>query len=190
MTEKIEKYLPYGIVGLILLLLLKKQPTETPVTNDVKLQFTLNMLPIVQTLYYDTGVSPVIALAQASHESAWGTSALARKAYNLFGIKATSSWKNAGKPIITFYTTEKIAGIIPYTTTAEFKKYSSYDESFFDWYKLLSTYDRYKMSYNEAIAGNITGFANAISISGYATENPSIYASAIIRNAKIVEGYI
>ncbi len=44
-------------------------------------------------------LNALAVIAQAAHESAWGTSLLAREANNLFGVKATPSQIQAGQVI-------------------------------------------------------------------------------------------
>ena len=87
----------------------------------------------------DYGILPSLTIAQAILESGWGTSQLALKAKNLFGIKAFSNW--TGKRI-TMKTTEWYDGqktII----NADFRAYDSFNASIEDHNKLL-TNSRYK----------------------------------------------
>ena len=74
-----------------------------------------------------------VVFAQAALESAWGTSRLAREACNLFGIKATPSWKG---PVITLPTREYVAGrwiVVP----ANWRKYPSWNECIVDYSRIL-----------------------------------------------------
>jgi peptidoglycan hydrolase-like protein with peptidoglycan-binding domain len=84
-------------------------------------------------------ILPSITIAQAILESGWGTSQLALKANNLFGIKAFSSW--TGKRI-TFPTKEWYDGK-EQVVNAQFRAYDSFSESVEDHNKLLSS-SRYK----------------------------------------------
>lgn len=84
-------------------------------------------------------ILPSLTIAQAILESGWGTSQLAVKAKNLFGIKAFASW--TGKRI-TFPTTEWYDGR-KQVINADFRAYDSFDESIEDHNKLLSI-SRYK----------------------------------------------
>ncbi|HFI0632431.1 TPA: glycoside hydrolase family 73 protein [Streptococcus suis] len=54
--------------------------------------FLEKISPMVRTVSKNTGILSSVILAQAILESAWGTSTLAQKANNLFGIKAASNW--------------------------------------------------------------------------------------------------
>lgn len=97
------------------------------------------------------GIFPSIKLSQAALESKWGQSGLATKGKNLFGIKAGSSWKGA---TINMRTGEQRENGSKYMTDADFRKYSSWDESIDDHSKLLATkhYDpvRHSKNYVEA----------------------------------------
>ena len=65
-----------------------------------------------------------VTVAQAALESAWGSSRLAQRANNYFGIKARD-----GEPWIALPTTERIEGEIR-KITARFVRYSSMAECF------------------------------------------------------------
>ena len=84
-------------------------------------------------------ILPSITIAQAILESGWGTSKLALKGKNLFGIKAFSSW--TGKRI-TFPAKEWYDGK-EQVVNAQFRAYDSFSESIEDHNKLLSS-SRYK----------------------------------------------
>lgn len=55
-------------------------------------QFFDKILPTVQQVSQKKGIVTSVMLAQSILESSWGTSELAKNAYNIFGIKANSSW--------------------------------------------------------------------------------------------------
>ncbi|MDO4912654.1 MAG: glucosaminidase domain-containing protein [Lactobacillus sp.] len=74
------------------------------------------------------GLYPSVMMAQAVVESNWGTSLLATKANNLFGMKANDDWK--GKRY-NKQTLEWVNGKYK-TIIGSFRKYSSYEKSFED----------------------------------------------------------
>lgn len=74
------------------------------------------------------GVYPSVMIAQAIVESAWGTSGLATKANNLFGMKADDGWSGA---TYSARTREEVNGQSVYIT-ARFRKYSNWEASFED----------------------------------------------------------
>lgn len=80
-----------------------------------------------------------LTIAQAILESANGTSGLATKGKNLFGIKAGGSWKGES---VTMQTTEYVNGKA-IKVDASFRKYESYEDSIADHTKLLTTASRY-----------------------------------------------
>lgn len=84
-------------------------------------------------------ILPSLTIAQAILESGWGSSSLAVKAKNLFGVKAFSNWKGEK---ITLPTTEWYNGQIV-VVQADFRVYNSFNASIEDHNKLLSN-SRYK----------------------------------------------
>lgn len=89
--------------------------------------------------YESYRILPSLTIAQAILESGLGSSQLAQRANNLFGIKAFSDWRGDR---ITLPTTEWYDGQ-EHTVNADFRVYGSFNESIEDHNKLLS-YDRYK----------------------------------------------
>jgi peptidoglycan hydrolase-like protein with peptidoglycan-binding domain len=87
--------------------------------------------------YYS--ILPSLTIAQAILESGWGSSQLAQRAKNLFGIKAFSNWRGdkITLPTTEWYNDEK------QIINADFRAYSSLNESIEDHNKLLLN-DRYK----------------------------------------------
>jgi len=188
---KLEKYLPYGAAAFVLYLLLNKKAAAAPVpgstTGNIIKNFADSMYGVADTINNTYGVPPIITISQAALESNYGISELTRQANNLFGIKATSAWITAGGAIYTANTKEYILGI-PYTTHADFRRYSSWQQSANDWIKLLATSSRYANTFNAAKTGNMELFAKAISTSGYATD-PGYY-KALMTKFNAIKGYV
>lgn len=94
--------------------------------------------PLAQLDMQKTGVLASLTIAQAILESGWGESELTLKANNLFGIKATASWKGAT------YTreTREYVNSEAVTVTADFKAYNSLEDSISD-HSVLLQKDRY-----------------------------------------------
>ncbi len=84
--------------------------------------------------------------------------------HNLFGIKATSSWK--GK-VAEVTTTEYIGGVAR-KVTAKFRAYDSYEEAFKDHARLLTQSQRY--SRTVAQADTAREYATGLQKAGYATD--------------------
>ncbi|NBD21425.1 flagellar assembly peptidoglycan hydrolase FlgJ [Aquabacterium fontiphilum] len=124
-----------------------------------------------------TGIPAHHILGQAALESGWGRREIrmpdGSSSHNLFGIKATSSWK--GK-VAEVTTTEYIGGV-PRKVTARFRAYDSYEEAFKDHARLLSNSPRY--SQTAAKADTAVGFAQGLQRGGYATD--PAYADKLTR---------
>ena len=115
-----------------------------------------------------TGISSSNILGQAALESGWGRHEPrmpdGTSSHNLFGIKATSSWK--GK-VAEVTTTEYIGGV-PRKVTAKFRAYDSYEEAFKDHARLLTQSPRY--SRTVAQADTAQEYARGLQKAGYATD--------------------
>lgn len=114
-----------------------------------------------------SGVPARLIMGQAALESGWGQREIkhedGRTSYNLFGIKAGSSWK--GK-VVNVLTTEYEGGVAK-KVTQPFRAYSSYEESFADYARLIGTSPRYE---SVTQARNEIEAARRIQSSGYATD--------------------
>jgi peptidoglycan hydrolase FlgJ len=84
--------------------------------------------------------------------------------HNLFGIKATGSWKGKTAEAIT---TEYVNGV-PYTRREKFRVYDSYADSFRDYGKLLSKNPRYEHLMTQT--QDASSFAKGLQKAGYATD--------------------
>jgi peptidoglycan hydrolase-like protein with peptidoglycan-binding domain len=89
--------------------------------------------------YEQYRILPSLTIAQAILESGWGSSYLAVKAKNLFGIKAFSNWRGER---ITLQTTEWYNDK-KQIINSDFRVYASFEDSIEDHNKLL-TNERYK----------------------------------------------
>jgi flagellar protein FlgJ len=114
-------------------------------------------------------------LAQAALESGWGKKTLKAESgadsYNLFNIKAGSNWTG---PVVSKEVVEYKSGLAV-KSTEKFRVYGSYEESFADYARLISSSPRYTGVLNQ----DAQGFATGLQQSGYATD-PS-YAGKIMR---------
>ncbi|MFT9412810.1 glucosaminidase domain-containing protein, partial [Liquorilactobacillus nagelii] len=108
-------------------------------------------------------ILPSLTVSRAILESGWGTSTLASKDHNLFGIKADSSW--TGKTA-TFYTKEYYNGAY-HTVSAKFRAYDSYSDSIVDHDKFLIDNSRYSNLIGQT---NYLTVTSLISKDGYATD--------------------
>ena len=115
-----------------------------------------------------SGIPASFMVAQAAHETGWGKKAIrmadGSNSFNLFGIKANADWKGARTEILT---TEVVNGQAK-KVTQSFRAYSSYEESFADYARLMKTSPRYREVV--ANAGNAQQFAQGLQRAGYATD--------------------
>jgi flagellar protein FlgJ len=127
-----------------------------------------------------SGIPASFMVAQAAHETGWGRKNIrmpdGSNSFNLFGIKAGGGWKGATTQVVT---TEFIDGRAQKTTQG-FRAYSSYDESFADYARLMKTSPRYR----EVVASTTTTksahvFAQGLQQAGYATD--PAYADKLAR---------
>ncbi len=134
-----------------------------------------------------TGVPASFILGQAALESGWGQREIrgtdGTPTYNLFGIKAGSSWQGRAVQVAT---TEYDSGM-PRRTVQSFRAYDSYAAAFQDWALTIGRNQRY----SAAVAANAGpgGFALGMQQAGYSTD-PG-YADKLaraIRTASSIKG--
>ena len=114
-------------------------------------------------------VLPSVAIAQAALESSWGTSGLATKYNNLFGIKGSYGGNAANMA------TWEVYGGVTYNITANFRAYPNWETSIKDYGVFLNVNSRYK---NALGLTDYKKQIKAIHEAGYATDPQ--YQSKII----------
>ncbi len=120
-----------------------------------------------------TRVPASVIIAQAIHESYWGTSNLARNANNFFGIKARNGEGSAGVYWMDAWEVVNGADVV---VPEPFRAYTTPDDSFVDHGLFFIRNSRYRQAF--AYADDPRRFAWAIAEAGYATD-PS-YAPKLI----------
>lgn len=122
------------------------------------------------------GVPAHFVVGQAALETGWGRSELRQpngeSAHNLFNIKAGSNWHG---PVVEATTTEYVGGVAQ-KRVERFRSYSSYEEAFRDYAKLITDSPRYAAVRGQ---GTAEGFARALSQAGYASD--PMYAQKLTR---------
>lgn len=123
-------------------------------TKTQQINFLNEMIPIArrQAQKHGNKIYPSVCLAQACHESAWGTSAKMRNANAVFGFKVGKSaykfgtaWKGkAYKTGTTEYYNGNATKIVDW-----FRAYDSLEDSTEDYFDLLCTASRYKGALNQ-----------------------------------------
>ena len=130
-------------------------------------QFVSRMLPAAQRASQASGVPAQLIMAQAALESGWGKREIrtedGKTSFNVFGIKADKSWKG---PVVESTTTEYVNGTAQ-KTQARFRAYGSYEESFADYARFLTSNPRYA---NVLATPNPAEAAHGLQRAGYATD--------------------
>lgn len=115
-----------------------------------------------------TGIPAGYMIGQAGHETGWGRHEIRHKggapSFNLFGIKATGNW--TGK-VAEVTTTEYVNGVAE-KKVAKFRAYSSYEESFKDYARLIGDSPRYAKA--KLQTSSPQAFASGLQKAGYATD--------------------
>lgn len=124
------------------------------------------------------GVPPHFLIAHAALETGWGKKELLNPdgspTYNLFGVKAGSSWK--GKTVDAT-TTEYVNGVAR-KQTERFRVYNSYEDAFSDYATMLQNNPRFSGVFEDG-AATAADFAKGLQNGGYATD--PAYASKLMR---------
>ncbi|HZH06680.1 MAG TPA: flagellar assembly peptidoglycan hydrolase FlgJ [Lautropia sp.] len=129
--------------------------------------FVEGMWPHARVAEEKTGLPAAYVVGQAALESGWGKrdirDADGNPTHNLFGVKATGSWKGRTVAVMTTeYTDGK-----PRKVVEQFRRYDSYAEAFTDWSELMTRSSRYA---GVLRAGNASEFARGLESAGYATD--------------------
>jgi peptidoglycan hydrolase FlgJ len=145
--------------------------------KEPQLSFVKTHTEAAQAAQAATGIPASFMVAQAAHESGWGQreikNADGSSSFNVFGIKAGSHWKG---PVAEVVTTEYINGE-PRKVLAKFRAYSSYEESFKDYARLMQQSPRYAQVLAQATSAE--GFAQGLQQAGYASD--PAYAAKLSR---------
>ena len=115
-----------------------------------------------------SGIPSGYMLGQAGHETGWGKFEIKQAggapSFNLFGIKAGAGW--TGK--VAEITTTEYANGVAKKTVAKFRAYDSYEDSFKDYARLITTTPRYAQASQQL--GSSQAFAAGLQKAGYATD--------------------
>jgi flagellar protein FlgJ len=141
-----------------------------------KEDFVRMMLPHAERAGNALGVDPSALVAQAALETGWGravpSQASGSSSFNLFGIKAGSSWNGATAHVPTL----EFEDGVPVRKVERFRAYASPADSFNDYARLIGGNPRYENA--RGAGGDVTTFASALQEGGYATD-PN-YAQKIV----------
>lgn len=142
-------------------------------TEADQAKFMAAAIPLAQASQRASGVPASIKLAQAILETGWGTSELAIRGNNYFGIKAHRGPGTAG--VVWINTSEYVNGTW-IRVDAAFRAYHTMAESFVDHDRFLSGSERYNRCFETE---DPQEFARRLQAAGYATD--PTYADKLIR---------
>ncbi|MFZ1873743.1 MAG: flagellar assembly peptidoglycan hydrolase FlgJ [Chania sp.] len=166
LDNQVLQRLPIQALGQIVRRALPKAPAvaAVPLSNG---NFVAQLSGPARIASLQSGIPHQLIVAQAALESGWGKreipTAEGTPSYNLFGIKAGSSWDG---PVTEITTTEFEQGAAK-KIKARFRVYNSYVEAIGDYVKLLTNNPRYA---NVAAARSPEQAAHALQQAGYATD--------------------
>jgi len=150
-------------------------PAGSPAASSAASAFLVRHAQAAQRVQATSGIPATYMLSQAALETGWGRQEIrapdGRNSFNLFGIRAGGNWRG---PTVQVWTTEHINGTTQ-RMLGEFRAYSSYEESFADYARLIGQQPRYAQVMQNL--GDPMAFSSALQRAGYAT-GPR-YASAL-----------
>jgi peptidoglycan hydrolase FlgJ len=146
-----------------------------------KEEFVKKYLPLAEKAGKRYNLNPTVILAQAAHESGWGSSYGARVRKNFFGITGYGSpnefWDGAKSASKT-------------NPHLEFRIYKTELDSFMDFGRLISS--KYKSA--ASVSSDSTQYAKAIAYSPYISEkngdNRPAYEKAVINNSSFIDSQL
>lgn len=130
-------------------------------------EFVNKMRDAVQVAAAETGIPAKLIMSQAALESGWGKREILLEdgttSHNLFGVKASRSWKGG---VANITTSEFVNGKMV-KMKQPFRAYDSYAESLTDYARLISTSSRYESVLQASSAEEA---ARRVQEAGYATD--------------------
>lgn len=119
--------------------------------------------PTAKKLFEISGVPPTLQLAVAGLETGWGSSDLARRGHNHFGIKATKRQPDICLETDEYYHRKR------HRIVDCFRAYKHPEESYLDFTKFLLSNPRYAGLF-KIPADDLEGWAKGLQEMGYATD--------------------
>lgn len=119
--------------------------------------------PLAVELYDKTGIPPAIPLAVGGLESAWGSSELALKGRNHFGIKARNGQRRCCLPTTEYYNGRR------HREVACFRAYDDPAEGYYDFARFLLSQPRYDALFRIPTS-DYQAWAEGLEEYGYATD--------------------
>ncbi|KAB0898090.1 flagellar assembly peptidoglycan hydrolase FlgJ [Cronobacter sakazakii] len=164
--DTMNSYRNQAITQIVRQAMPKAPANEEPLSGDSK-DFLAQLSLPAKLASQQSGVPHHLILAQAALESGWGQRQIRKEngepSFNIFGVKATSSWKG---PVTEITTTEYENGEAK-KVKAKFRVYGSYLEALSDYVGMLTRNPRYAAVTTAASAEE---GAQALQNAGYATD--------------------
>ncbi len=139
-----------------------------PDSFDSPEEFVSTLLPVVEKMAVQLGVDPQVLLAQSALETGWGKHIIRNSdgsnSYNLFNIKAGSSWDGDRAQVSTLEYKNGVAQ----KERANFRAYGSYEESIQDYVTFLKNSPRYQQALEQA--SDPREYLQQLQSAGYATD--------------------
>jgi flagellar protein FlgJ len=146
--------------------------------------FVRELAPQASIVAKELGLSLRTVLAQAALETQWGKHMPAHadgsSSFNLFGIKAGSSWGGSRVNVPTL----EYEGGIAVRKQAQFRSYKSIAESLADYADLIGKDPRYAQARGHG--DDVMGYARALVDGGYATDPEYAGKVAAIANSGVM----
>lgn len=133
--------------------------------------------PVAEQAAAKINLPPEALLAQAALETGWGRHVMQHRtgdsSHNLFGIKADSRWQGDKVMVSTLEYRDGVA----LNTRANFRAYTSFEQSFSDYVEFVQRNPRYQQALTQAT--DPKAYFSALQEAGYATD--PAYAQKIQR---------
>lgn len=152
---------------------------KLPLINDIqsKEEFVSQLQFSAKKAAKELGVDAQVLLAQAALETGWGQhvikAANGQSSFNLFNIKAHSSWDGKKAVVNTLEFHQGVAR----QEKANFRAYDSYDESFNDYVQFIKQSPRYQKALQQG--ANAERYMHELQKAGYATD--PAYTNKVMR---------
>lgn len=144
-----------------------KLPVED-VVFDSPQAFVEYLYPKAEKVAQKVGVDPRYMVAQAALETGWGQHTMKKSdganSFNLFGIKADTRWDGEVARVSTLEYRDGIAR----REQANFRAYSSFEESLDDYIDFIESNERYQKALS--VAQQPEQFVQELQRAGYATD--------------------
>jgi flagellar protein FlgJ len=141
---------------------------EKSVAFETPEEFVAALLPSAEKAAAELGLDPLALVAQAAVETGWGRqvihSAQGQNSHNLFGIKADNRWQGEKALVETLEFNDGI----PRKEQAQFRSYSSFDESLKDYVDFVKQSPRYSHAIQNS--NDSKAYFDSLQKAGYATD--------------------